>query len=69
MFQALRAWRKDTAQDQGVPAFVVFSDATLLALAEALPTTKEAMLEISGVGPVKVEAYGEGVLETLAQFT
>ena len=69
VFQALRAWRKDIAQDQGVPAFVVFSDATLLALAEALPTTKEAMLEVSGVGPVKVDAYGDGVLETLAQFT
>ena len=51
-----------------MPAYIVFSDATLTAIAEELPTSEDDLLLISGVGPVKVERYGTGILQTLAQF-
>ena len=47
---------------------MVFSDATLMAIAEAMPSSEPELLDISGVGPVKVENYGAGVLETLEEF-
>ncbi|MCT2024161.1 ATP-dependent DNA helicase UvrD2 [Corynebacterium sanguinis] len=67
-FFALKAWRLDVAREVGHPAYMVFSDATLLAIAEAMPSTEAELLDISGVGPVKVEKFGHGVLETLNQF-
>ena len=67
-FFALKAWRLDVAREAGHPAYMVFSDATLLAIAEAMPATEAELLDISGVGPVKVEKFGHGVLETLNQF-
>ncbi|AKK10550.1 ATP-dependent helicase [Corynebacterium uterequi] len=68
VFKALRAWRADVAKADGVPAFVVFSDATLTAIAEAMPTTIEQLLSISGIGQVKVQRYGEDLLGVLAPF-
>ncbi len=68
VFEALRRWRAAEARTAGVPAYIVFSDTTLIALAEELPTSEAELLQINGVGPVKVERYGAGVLETLAQF-
>lgn len=68
VFEALRAWRSDVAREMNAPAYMVFTDATLHAIAEALPTTNEGLLAISGVGPVKVQKFGEGILEITRQF-
>ncbi|WJY67515.1 ATP-dependent DNA helicase UvrD2 [Corynebacterium auris] len=67
-FMALKAWRLDVAREGGVPPYMVFSDATLLAIVEQMPATPEDLLEVSGVGPMKLRSFGEGVLETIAQF-
>lgn len=64
-FERLRAWRAEEARAQGVPGYVVFTDATLAALAEHLPDTHEALLEISGIGEVKRDRYGDAVLQVL----
>ncbi len=66
VFERLRAWRAATAKEQGVPAYVVFHDATLRAIAVAEPGSLEALRGISGVGAAKLERYGAGVLTTLA---
>ena len=62
LFDELRALRRRLADDQSVPAFVVFSDATLKAMAAARPADRQAMLRVSGVGPAKLERYGEAFL-------
>ena len=54
------------AKDSQVPAYVVFSDATLQAISEALPTNEAELLDISGVGPSKLERYGVEVLQIIA---
>jgi DNA helicase-2/ATP-dependent DNA helicase PcrA len=63
----LRQWRRDEAQSADVPAFVVFTDATLTAIAEARPSTLEELSQLAGVGPSKLERYGEAVLAVLAE--
>ena len=62
LFERLREWRKERAGEESVPAFVVFTDATLQLIAEHKPRTPEALLRISGIGRSKVEKYGEDVL-------
>ncbi|WP_030200284.1 DNA helicase RecQ [Streptomyces sp. NRRL S-87] len=66
VFEALRAWRGATAKEQGVPAYVVFHDATLREIATQLPATIEELGTVGGVGEAKLAKYGEGVLATLA---
>ena len=66
LFEALRAWRAETAREQGVPAYIVFGDATLRALAEHRPTSMAGLAGITGIGEKKREAYGEAVLEVIA---
>ena len=66
-FDALRQWRKDTALEADVPAFVVFTDATLTAIAEARPESLEQLAKLPGVGASKLEKYGEAVLAVLAE--
>ncbi|MBT2454297.1 DNA helicase RecQ [Streptomyces sp. ISL-86] len=66
VFEALRAWRAATAREQGVPAYVVFHDATLREIATRLPATVEELGTIGGVGEAKLAKYAEGVLDTLA---
>ncbi|WEO76959.1 DNA helicase RecQ [Cryobacterium sp. SO2] len=66
LFQALRAWRSTTAREQGVPAYVVFGDATLIAVAAAKPRTVADLDGITGVGAKKLESYGEALLEVVA---
>ncbi|WP_166868503.1 DNA helicase RecQ [Salinibacterium sp. ZJ70] len=66
LFEALRAWRADVAREQGVPAYIVFGDATLRGIALTEPTSIEQLGEISGVGEKKLEAYGEAVLAVVA---
>ncbi|MBJ7359351.1 UvrD-helicase domain-containing protein [Nocardioides sp.] len=66
LFERLREWRKGRADAEEVPAFVVFSDATLQLIAELKPTSAKALLGISGIGPQKLEKYGEDVLELVS---
>lgn len=66
LWEALRAWRKTTADAAGAPAFVVFTDATLLAIAEQRPGSLADLRAIPGVGPAKLERYGGDVLAVLA---
>ncbi|WP_415079975.1 DNA helicase RecQ [Microbacterium sp.] len=66
LFEALRAWRAEEAGRQGKPAYVVFADATLRALAEHRPTSLEALDGITGIGAKKRETYGPAVLEVIA---
>ena len=65
LFERLRALRKRLADERGVPAYVVFSDATLRDMAANKPSTPAGLLDVSGVGPVKLERYGEEFLEVL----
>ncbi|RNL85442.1 ATP-dependent DNA helicase UvrD2 [Halostreptopolyspora alba] len=62
LLESLKEWRSRTAREQNVPAFVIFTDATLRAVAEHVPTSAEQLSRISGVGSVKLERYGEAVL-------
>lgn len=64
-FEALRNWRLQEATTAKVPAFVVFTDATLVAIAEAKPATVQQLSTLPGVGASKLERYGEAVLEIL----
>ncbi|CAM5423798.1 DNA helicase OS=Streptomyces tendae OX=1932 GN=recQ PE=3 SV=1 [Streptomyces tendae] len=65
-FEALRAWRAEQAREQGVPAYVIFHDATLREIATVWPTSVAQLGGISGVGEKKLATYGEGVIEVLA---
>ena len=65
LFLELRALRKRLADKRKVPAYLVFSDATLFAMAEERPRTLDAMLRISGVGPKKLAEYGETFLAVI----
>jgi ATP-dependent DNA helicase RecQ len=64
-FERLRAVRKRLADAEGVPAYIVFSDAALRGMAERVPKTASELLEVPGVGPVKLERYGEAFLDAL----
>tara|TARA_B100000678_G_scaffold291025_1_gene305868 strand:+ start:1293 stop:3305 length:2013 start_codon:yes stop_codon:yes gene_type:complete len=66
LFEALRAWRAETAREQGVPAYVVFGDATLRALAATRPTSAAGLEGITGIGAKKKDAYGDAVLAVVA---
>jgi ATP-dependent DNA helicase RecQ len=63
LFEALREWRASEAKTRGVPAYVVFSDATLAEIARERPGSEDALLDVKGVGPRKLEEYGEAVLK------
>ena len=67
-FQRLRQWRLDRSKADGVPAFVVFSDATLSELARHRPDTDDALLAVSGIGPAKLAAYGDALKDLLADI-
>ena len=66
LFEALRTWRAGVSKEQGVPAYIVFGDATLRALAEQRPTSMADLDGVTGIGAKKREAYGEAVLEVIA---
>jgi ATP-dependent DNA helicase RecQ len=65
-FAALKAWRAEIAREHNLPAYVVFHDATLAAMAQQQPATLDALGTISGVGAKKLEAYGREILRVLA---
>ena len=65
LFQQLRDWRADQAREQSVPAYVVFTDATLTAIAEIRPTNRSGLSKIPGVGTTKLDRYADQVLAIL----
>jgi ATP-dependent DNA helicase RecQ len=67
VFERLRAWRGATAKEQGVPAYVIFHDATLREIAVLAPSTLAELGTVNGVGENKLAKYGDQVLETLTQ--
>ncbi|MWA05256.1 AAA family ATPase [Actinomadura sp. LD22] len=62
LFLALKDWRAEVSAEQRIPAYVVFTDATLQAIAEHCPESMEELARIPGVGRVKLDRYGEAVL-------
>jgi ATP-dependent DNA helicase RecQ len=68
-FAALRAWRSSVAKERGLPAYVIFHDATLAEMAEIAPATHAGLATIGGVGARKLETYGDAVLRVLAGET
>lgn len=68
LYQRLRALRSKIAHTQGLPAYIIFSDVALQEMCEQLPRTPEEFLEISGVGQVKLERYGEKFIGEIRQF-
>jgi DNA helicase-2/ATP-dependent DNA helicase PcrA len=66
LFESLKQWRKQRADAESVPAFVVFSDATLEALAEVRPGDRQGLLRINGIGAAKLERYADDVLAVLS---
>lgn len=67
-FLALKQWRLSVAREAGQPPFMVFTDATLLSVVEAMPASENELLDISGIGPSKLEQYGDDVLDVLEDF-
>jgi ATP-dependent DNA helicase RecQ len=65
VFEQLRAWRATAAKEQGVPAYVIFHDATLRQIATEAPSTLAELGTVSGVGENKLAKYGQQILETL----
>jgi ATP-dependent DNA helicase RecQ len=66
VFEQLRAWRAATAKEQGVPAYVIFHDATLREIAVGAPATMSELGAVNGVGENKLAKYGQQILDTLA---
>ena len=66
LLDRLRAWRLQESRRQSTPAFVVFTDSTLIALAESMPTDDAGLLAVPGVGRSKLDRYGPAVLAILA---
>ncbi|MCW2811509.1 MAG: uvrD2 [Friedmanniella sp.] len=64
--EVLKEWRKQEAAEQSVPAYCVFTDATLVAIAEARPRTSADLIRVQGLGPTKAGKYGEQVLAIVA---
>jgi ATP-dependent DNA helicase RecQ len=65
LVEALRTWRRTEAAERAVPAYVVLHDKTIQALASAKPQSRNALLEVPGLGPTKVERYGDALLTVI----
>jgi DNA helicase-2/ATP-dependent DNA helicase PcrA len=68
VFDELRRWRSEVAKRQGGPAFIIFGDAPLKDIARTRPADLRALSRIKGVGPSKLDSYGDDVLEIVARF-
>jgi len=68
LFERLRSWRSAQAQEQKLPAYCVFTDATLVAIAEMRPVDDRALVRIPGIGQAKLDRYGEQVLALCADL-
>jgi len=64
-WERLRAWRSETAREDGVPAYVIFHDATLAELARSAPSTVDELRGIPGIGARKLERFGEALIEAM----
>jgi ATP-dependent DNA helicase RecQ len=64
----MREWRRNTAREQGLPAFVVLHDSSLDELCRVSPRTLEELRGVTGFGERKTELYGRQILDALAQF-
>jgi ATP-dependent DNA helicase RecQ len=69
VFEQLRAWRAAAAKEQGVPAYVIFHDATLRQIAAQSPSTLTELSAVSGVGDAKLAKYGQQVLDLMGQLS
>jgi ATP-dependent DNA helicase RecQ len=69
LFESLRSLRKELADKQRVPAYIVFSDKVLWEMAGRKPATGEELLELPGVGPAKLERYGKAFLDRMRRFS
>ncbi|PKQ30476.1 MAG: DNA helicase RecQ [Actinobacteria bacterium HGW-Actinobacteria-2] len=67
LFEALREWRLEVARRESLPAYVIFHDATLAAIAQLKPSTVDELASVSGVGGKKLETYGPGVLDVVSR--
>jgi DNA helicase-2/ATP-dependent DNA helicase PcrA len=67
LFEDLRRWRSQQAKAASVPAFVIFDDKTLTEVAARRPADRAALLDVPGIGPVKLERYGDDLLSVVAQ--
>lgn len=67
LFEKLRALRKRLADERGVPAYIIFNDKVLRAMCEDRPSTAAELLAISGIGPKKLERYGQVFLDAIAE--
>lgn len=68
LFEQLRKYRYELAQKEHVPPYIIFSDKTLKEMSTFLPTTRDAMLEINGIGKVKYDKYGEEFMEIVRAY-
>jgi len=66
LFERLRAWRAAVAKEQGMPAYVIFHDATLRQIAASVPATLAELAQVNGVGETKLARYGQQILDVLA---
>ena len=69
LFERLRAWRAAEAKEQGVPAYVIFHDATLREIATGIPSTLAELGTMSGVGESKLEKYGQKLLDAISAIS
>lgn len=67
LLEALKQWRLGVARDNSQPAFVIFTDATLVQIAETMPDAPKDLLQVAGIGRVKLERYGADVLRIVAE--
>ena len=68
LFVQLRGWRARVAKEEQVPAYIIFSDATLQAVSEALPMTVDELYAISGIGQKKAQLFGQDLLDIVRQY-
>ena len=67
-FASIRALRLELAKEEGVPPFMIFSDSALKEMAQVLPDSPSQFLQISGVGPVKLEKYGRLFIDKISEY-
>jgi superfamily II DNA helicase RecQ len=69
LYHALRRWRSETGTERKLPAYIVMHDRVLKAIATSRPTTVGELEDIAGLGPTKIEQYGDDVIEIVKTYT
>ncbi len=69
LFDALKAWRTTRSKADGMPAYVVAKDATLEAIAQLAPTSLADLLTVDGIGPAKLDRYGDEILAVVDEHS